>query len=258
MSSGGRTVISISSTFHPGANLLPIPADLLLMSSDGVFFYIHLTQVLGASTNCFNNILCADRSKPDGPSADDSVNSVTCVAEIASVLNVVLHSAYNISCANYVPTLDVLVAAAGALPLYGLAPKKYIAPSTSLYQLILAQAPVQPMKVYALASRHDLYELAKPVSSHLLAFPLENLTDDVASTVDARHLARAWSLTSSYLAWVSRPGSADVSPQVIGDACSSLSPHLCCPLCKRGLAVRIKDLLAQWSFAQVRLFLRSP
>ncbi|KAI0832056.1 hypothetical protein BC628DRAFT_1415520 [Trametes gibbosa] len=284
------TVISISSTFHPAANLLPIPSDLLLMSSDGVFFYVHLTQVLGASTNYFNNIICTDQAESDGSISTGCLSSVKCVVESSMVLNIILHTAYNLSCAHYVPALNVLIDAVGALPIYGLAPKKHVAPTTTLYRLILAQAPVQPLEVYALASRHDLYELAKPASSHLLAFRLEMFTDDLARTVDAvylkrlfwlhlmrlaalkrlllpvpyphpatedcgfadqRKLGRAWTLAASYLAWESRP---DVSPQVIGDACASLSDYLCCPLCKKGLAARIKDLLARWSFVQVRFF----
>ncbi|KAH9857324.1 hypothetical protein C2E23DRAFT_807526 [Lenzites betulinus] len=256
------------------------------MSSDNVFFSVHLTQILATSTNYFNHIIGTNHTEVERATMSGALGRVICVEETAPALNIVLHCSYNLSCAQYLPELDVLVAAVDALPIYGLAAKKHIAPSGALYRLILAQAPAQPLKVYALASRHDLYELAKPASSHLLTVPLDTISDDLASTIDAvylkrlfalhmgrlavlkglllpapyphpateecnfteqRKLARAWSLTASYLAWQSRP---NVSPQTIGNACSSLSPYLCCSLCKTTLAVRIKDLVTQWSFAQ--------
>ncbi|KAI0819194.1 hypothetical protein BC628DRAFT_1413848 [Trametes gibbosa] len=261
------TVISISSTFHPAANLLPIPSDLLLMSSDGVFFYVHLTQVLGASTNGFNNIICADQAKSDGSMSTGRLSSVICVVETSAVLNVVLHSAYDMSCAHYVPALDVLIAAVGALPVYGLAPQTHVAPSTALYRLILAQAHARPLEVYALARPAtararavDAVYLKRLFVLHLtrraalkrllLPAPYPHPATADCGFADQRTLGRAWTLAASYLAWEARP---DVSPQAIGEACASLSGHLCCPLCKKGLAARIKELLARWSFVQCAL-----
>ncbi|KAI0630854.1 hypothetical protein C8Q77DRAFT_1219673 [Trametes polyzona] len=271
--------ISVSTTFHPAANLLPIPSDLILVSSDGVVFYVHTTQVLGMSDNYFNGIV--SRNKIAGNSTP-----TPWVPETGTVLNVILHSVYKVSCAHYMPDLDTLVSAVDAMPSYGLSPKTHVAPHTALYDLLLGIAPIQPLKVYSLASRHDLYELARPVSSHLLALPLDALTDDVARTIESvylkrlfvlhirrlhalrglllppphphpategcsfeqqRHLARAWTLAASYLAWESR---ADVSPSVIEGALASLSEHLRCRQCKNALADRIKELLARWSFVQ--------
>ena len=35
------TIVSVSTTFFPGANLGPLPPDLIFLSSDTVFFYVH-------------------------------------------------------------------------------------------------------------------------------------------------------------------------------------------------------------------------
>ena len=97
----------------------------------------------------------------------------------------------------------------------------------------------------ALAAAHDLYELAVPVSSHLLSFALHSLTDELALRIgpvymkrlfflhlgrldalkrlllppphphpptagcdfaEQKRLTRAWALASAYLAWDARPG----------------------------------------------------
>ncbi|KAI9001393.1 hypothetical protein BD414DRAFT_32517 [Trametes punicea] len=275
-----NTIVSVSTTFHPGANLLPIPPDLILLSSDGVFFYVHTTQVLSMSTNRFNDLVPPKliRSK-----ACDDLGPIVALPEIATVLNIVLHAVYEMSCAHYRPNLDTLIAAVDAMAMYGLPPKRHIAPSTPLYLLILSQAPMQPIVVYALAAAHDLYDLAVPVSSHLLSFPLHSLTDDLAVRIgpvymkrlfflhlgrldalkrlllppphphpptedcdftEQKKLTRAWALASAYLAWDARP---DLSTSAMESALLPLADHLSCRVCKRSLAERVKQLIVQWS-----------
>ncbi|KAI0630821.1 hypothetical protein C8Q77DRAFT_1160337 [Trametes polyzona] len=232
-------IVAVSSTFHPTANLLPTPVDLLITSSDGVIFHVHTSKILTVDYEDFP-------SHPIGFTSPSFGTEYTAlVPEVAAVLNVILHSAYGLSCARYCPPLDVLVAAVGAMPDYGLAPTAHVVPGMDLFNCILALAPTQPMKVYALASRHNLYQLARLVSSHLLSFSLSTLTDDVLYRIepvylkrlfvlhhnrlvalkrlllappqthsetldcgfmDQRKLTRAWELASSYLAWESRPG----------------------------------------------------
>ncbi|KAI0629252.1 hypothetical protein C8Q77DRAFT_315396 [Trametes polyzona] len=277
------TVVSISTTFYPLAKLLPVPSDFILVSSDNVLFYVHTAQLLSVSNNRFNNTIPANgangQSKPCGDHG-----ALARVSEPSTVLNILLHCAYGLSCAQYTPTLDILIAAVDVMPSYGLSPKAHVSPSTPLYSLILGQAPMRPFHVYALASRHDLYELAKPVSSHLLPYPPDTLPDEIAMQIGAvylkklcvlhagrlealkrlllppphphpctpecdfaeqKKLSRAWALAAAYIAWEAR---ADISPSTIQSALSSLADHLSCELCKQSLADRIKQLLVQWSF----------
>ncbi|OJT09632.1 hypothetical protein TRAPUB_13885 [Trametes pubescens] len=236
------TIVSISTTFHPTANILPIPTDLVLISSDKVLFYVHTTQVLGVSTNHFNDTILPQLlgDLKSGEVEGGVHNPITHVPESSAVLNVILHSSYGVPCEQYKPTLNVLITAVDAMPSYGLSPKALVVPATSLYSLILAQAPIHPLHVYALASRHDLYELAKPVSSFLLSFSLDTLMGDFVSLIapvylkkiyvlystrldalkrllylpphihpstpecdfaEQKKLARAWALATAYLAW---------------------------------------------------------
>ena len=239
-------IISISTTFGPTANLLPIPPDLILMSSDTVFFYLHTAQLLTATTNHFNG-LCSQARPTRHPDATEASSSpeVVSVPESSAVLNIILHASYDLSCAHYNPSLDALIAAVDAMPIYGLSSKQHVAPNKPLFTLLLARAPIQPISVYALAGAYDLAELATPVSAHLLSFPLHTLPDalayrmgpiylkrlfflhvgrihalrrllvapphphpptDECDFTEQKKLTRAWALASAYLAWDARPG----------------------------------------------------
>ncbi|KAI0677072.1 hypothetical protein C8Q78DRAFT_1073808 [Trametes maxima] len=276
----GNTIVSVSTSFHPAANLLPIPPDLILLSSDGVFFYIHTTQALSMSNNQFNRLVPPE---PIKSKVCDDLGPVIPLPDAATVLNVVLHVMYEVSCAHYHPSLDTLITAVDAMATYGLSPKAHIAPSSPLYSMILSQAPVQPIAVYALAASYDLYELAVPVSSHLLSFSLHTLTDDLAMRIgplymkrlfflhlgrldalkrlllppphphpptancdftEQKKLTRAWALASAYLAWDARP---DLSTSVMESALCPLADHLSCDVCKKSLVDRAKQLIVQWS-----------
>ncbi|KAI0367032.1 hypothetical protein BV20DRAFT_612664 [Pilatotrama ljubarskyi] len=278
------TVVSVSTTFHPLANLIPIPSDLTLISSDDIYFYVHTTQVLSASTNRFNNIVSPDRAISD--KAGNGLGLVARVSETAVVLNIILHCVYGISFTRYKPALDTLITVVDAMPSYGLSPKTFVAPSTLLYASILGQAPLRPVLVYALAARHDLYELAKPVSSYLLSLRINSISDEVMRQIgpvylkrlsllqverermlkqllfppphphaatqqcdfeEQKKLARAWALATAYLAWDARP---DLPPSAIQSTLSSLADYIPCHLCKKGLADRIRHLLIQWSFVK--------
>lgn len=280
-------VVSISTTFFSGANLNTLPPDLVFLSSDAVFFYVHSEQVLGASENGFCGLLPAKQADPPPALKSfprvEELGPIIALPESAHVVNVVLHTIYGISCAHYAPALDVLLAALDALHEYGIPLKRYCTPSTPLFSLILAQAPYNPIEVYALAARHDLYDLAVPISSHLLGYQLANLSDELvqkmgpvylkrlfflhlgridalkrlllppphphAPTADCdfteqKKLTRAWALASAYLAWDARP---DLSMAAIEAALRSLEEHLSCGVCKKALGERIKQLIVQWS-----------
>ncbi|PCH41502.1 hypothetical protein WOLCODRAFT_17151 [Wolfiporia cocos MD-104 SS10] len=282
------TIVSVSTTFHPGANLNPLPADLVFISSDAVFFYVHSHQVLGASENGFRALLPAKVSpksviKGANSNLDLDFGSIIPLPEPAPVLNIVLHTIYEISFAHYSPALDTLIAAVEALSSYGVPVAQHCAPGSPLYTLLLAQAPIAPLEVYALAAQHDLYELAVPTSAHLLGYHLATLNDEHARKmgavylrrlfflhlgrvdalkrlllpppyphaptpecdfVEQKKLTRAWALASAYLAWDARP---DLSMSAIESALCPLGEHLSCEVCRTALNERIKQLVVQWS-----------
>lgn len=170
---------------------------------------------------------------------------VVVLPESSVVLNVVLHSIYDISCAHYSPSFESLSAALVFMTTYGIPVKRHTARSTPLHALFLSHAPFYPLELYALAASYDLYDLAVPTSSHLLSLSLASLTDEMVDHIGPRYLkrlfflhfgraealkrlllppphphsptvfcdfteqkklTRAWALASAYLAWDARPG----------------------------------------------------
>lgn len=273
-----NTLVSVSTTFFPGAQLHALPPDLVLLSSDSVFFYVHLHILLAASENNFSSLLPPSLRTDPG-----SVGPVVPLPESSVELNIVLHAIYDMSCSHYSPSFEAIVSALSVMDAYGISVKKYVARSTPLYNLLLCHAPIYPLELYALAASHDLYDLAVPTSSHLLSFSLASLTDDMVDRIGPRYLkrlfflhfgrsdalkrlllppphphpptvscdfteqkklTRAWALASAYLAWDARP---DLSTSAIESALAPLGEQLSCEQCKLALRERLKTLIVQWS-----------
>lgn len=235
-----NALVSVSTTFFPGAQNHALPPDLVLLSSDSVFFYVHLHVLLAASDNSFNSLLPPSPKAKSGP-----MGPVVLVSESSTVLNIVLHAVYDMSCSHYSPSFESLAAALNAMTIYGISLRTHVAPTTSLHTLLLSLAPVYPLELYVLAASHDLYDLAVPTSAYLLSFSLASLTDELAERIGPKYLkrlfflhfgradalkrlllppphphpptptcdyseqkklTRAWALASAYLAWDARPG----------------------------------------------------
>ncbi|KAG6337356.1 hypothetical protein ID866_1729 [Astraeus odoratus] len=244
-----NTLVSVSTTFFPGAQLHSLPPDLVLLSSDSVFFYVHSHILLSMSNNGFNSLL------PPSPNVDSSpLGPVLILPEPSVVLNIVLHTIYDMSCSHYSPSFESLSAALAVMSTYGISVQKHVSRSTPLHALLLSHAPLYPLELYALAASYDLYDLAVPTSSHLLSFSLASLTDEMVDRIGPRYLkrlfflhfgradalkrlllppphphpptatcdfveqkklTRAWALASAYLAWDARPGTS--SPTLVWD-----------------------------------------
>jgi hypothetical protein len=183
-------------------------------------------------------------NQPQNQSVDGN-HVIVMLPETAEILNVVLHTMYMMPCTQFSPSLECIVQAVDALSKYGVPLKTFVAPSTPLYSLILARAPLFPIELYAVAAHNDLLELATAISSHLLAYNLSSLTDELALRIgplylkrlfflhlgrndalkrlllsppalhgptpqcdftEQKKLTRAWALATAYLAWDARPG----------------------------------------------------
>ncbi len=235
-----QTMISVSTTFFPGADLDVLPTDLIVISSDSVFFYVHTDKLLAASNNGFKSHLpLKEQDQPGG------LGNVLPLHVDSVVLNILLHTIYNMSAAHYAPTPEALIAAVESLEKYGLSVRTYLAPGSPLYTLFLGTAPQAPIEFYAFAGAYDLHHLAIPISSFLLSYSLASLTDELAVKMgplylkrlfflhlgrvealkrlllpppqphvptancdftEQKKLTRAWALASAYLAWDVRPG----------------------------------------------------
>ncbi|KAL5507791.1 hypothetical protein ACEPAH_5409 [Sanghuangporus vaninii] len=276
----GNTCISVSTTFFPQSDG-DLATDVIILTCDSVFFYLNSKRLISASRNGFNSHLPIARENAD---SDPILN----LAETSAVMNILLHSIYDMSFAHYYPSLADLSAAVAACKVYGLPLKKYVASGAPLYQSLLSYAPTNPLDVYALAASNDLPDLAITTSSHLLSFQLPTLTDEMAMRIgpvylkklfflhlgridalkrllvvpppphaptqicdfaEQKAVTRAWSLATAYLTWEARP---DLSASTIESTLQPLAEHLTCDQCRTMLLGRIREVVVQWSMVKVR------
>ncbi|KAI0071638.1 hypothetical protein K474DRAFT_1693379 [Panus rudis PR-1116 ss-1] len=269
--------ISVSTVFHPAAQLDPAPPDTVLRSSDRVFFHAHRHVILAASANAFASLL-ADPP----PAASAQRPPVLPLDENADLVNVVLHCIYARSFAQFYPSLATLIAAVAALRKYGVPLQQYVAPETPLFIQLVDQAPLHAIEIYMVAAENDLHDLAVAVSPHLLSFHLPTVTDDMAirmgpmylkklfflhinrakvlqelmltppaphaptfecSNDEQQRLTRAWALACATLAWDARP---DLSVLTMQTVLSTMEEQLSCILCKESLRGRIEELITAW------------
>ncbi|KAI0073318.1 hypothetical protein K474DRAFT_1603561 [Panus rudis PR-1116 ss-1] len=173
----------VSTAFCPGADVDPSPYDSIIISSNKVYFHVHRQRLLSVSSNSFNFI-------------NLPVETEVHVPEHSTVLNVVLHTMYGISCSKYRLSLYLLLSSLSVLEKYGVAVKLFITPETPLFDLILMHIPSQEntIEIYMTAAAHDIFSLAQVVSPHLLSFQLPTLTDDMATRMGPIYLKRLFSL----------------------------------------------------------------
>lgn len=247
-----ETMVSVSTSFHPGAHA--VEPDMVFTSSDMVLFYVHSRVLESVSPNAFRRVIEAhhhqdkneDAKLGSGPN-NLKMEEIIPIPDTSVVLNVILHMLYGTSAAQNSPSFEELTTAVYRMPFYDINPRDYITPRTPLYQLLLTHAPLFPLEVYALAAHYDLEDLAVATSSHLLSYPLANLSDEMAQRMgavylkrlltlhldrfnalrhillapphphpatkecsfsDQRKLTRAWALVAAYLAWDARPGTS--------------------------------------------------
>ncbi|KAJ7021671.1 hypothetical protein C8F04DRAFT_1273416 [Mycena alexandri] len=282
-SEGTPIVLSLSNTFLPTAQLRSQSPNLILLTPDLVFFYVHSEVLQDASENGFNNFL------PTYSPTNELDYPIVTVPEASSVLNILLHTIYGLDCAHYSPSFATLVKAVESMKTYGIAPKLTILPSTSLFALLLCHAPHAPLDLYSLAGHYDIFDLAVAASAHLLSFSLPRLTDAAAkrmgpiylkrlfflhlgrtealkrallpppkthrptpgcSPQGQQALAREWALASARLAEDLRP---DMSTYALELALQPLAAHFPCTLCQNALNARVQDLTAEWAAVKVRL-----
>lgn len=188
-----ESIVSVSTTFHAGAQLDRHDPDLMLMSPDSVLFYVHSSIIYLPS--------CNDQSRPILPltppqeaySEDGQKSVIISVPESSEILNIILHAAYNMSCAQYFPSFDTLVIAVNSLSTYGLDVRNILS-TTPFYDVLLSNALTSPLELYALAAHHDLYDLAVATSPHLLSLSLSTITDAVCESMGPVYLKRLFFL----------------------------------------------------------------
>ena len=229
-------VIAVSTTFYPGWHRLD--TDLVFSSIDGVLFYLHTDFIHQSSPTALDAFL---------QSSTGRLGEIVVIPEPATVLTILLYALYRTSISPSSPSTDDLIVAIDKMPSYSMVVQALVTPNSPLHDLLLLQAPLRPLDIYALAAHHRLSELAVRSSLHLLGFPLETISDAMAVRIGPTYLrrlfvlqmmrtqtlgallrqplrfhpptkscdiewrkklGRAWELASAHLLWTARPGAS--------------------------------------------------
>lgn len=218
---------------------------MVVLTSDYVSFHLHSDILLAATNNHFNYMLIG--FDPENRAEFDP-NPIFAVSETSIVFTMVVCAIYSLPFAEYGPNFNTLMQAVDSMKIYGVTVKAVIAPSTSLYNILLTHVVEHALELYALAAHHDIYDLAVAASTHLLSYQLSSLSDEMATRIGAVYLkrlffmhlgraealrrlllpppyphepteacdsrtqtavTRAWALAASSLAWDPRGGTVD-------------------------------------------------
>jgi hypothetical protein len=111
----------------------PFPTDLVLLSSDQVYFFVHSARLLKHSGNGFAGLL-----------GDDKVY----LPENSEVLNLILHAFYNLDSSKFRPTVEMVAAALRSLQNYDVSLDELLTPShTYVDNHLASRDPVAPRDV---------------------------------------------------------------------------------------------------------------
>lgn len=183
-------VISVSVTFNINSNLDVLPPEVVLVSADNVYFYVHYHKLMQASSTQFGAWLPA--TKPVDCSASNPL--VVVVKEPAAVLNVVLYIIYGMRCNQHFSSFDVVAAAVRSLDKYGVRLRECLASDQPLYHLILTRAPLDPVEAFAIAGENQIEDLAVSISPYLLRIWVDEVPNETAIRIGPVYLKRMFSL----------------------------------------------------------------
>jgi hypothetical protein len=275
LGSDNKVLVSMSTTFYPREDH---PSDLIIISSDNVFFSVHKRVLLERSQNAFGGQLYRKEYQ-----------SFT-VNESSEVFNLILHVFYDFDPVNYKPTLDQIACMLSSLPIYGLAPSTVIIPGKPMYNHILSMALHAPLDTYALVCQHRLEVLAIEISHHLISVPLHSLTDEQCLSMGPIYLRRLVFLhlgrterlkqllkdppvshaptqhcdaidqkRKLHAAWKEAAGqlcfeaSANTPVSLLHASLTSVIDRLSCEECKTATRERIRKLIVDWTLVKTTI-----
>jgi len=175
------TIVSMSTTFCLGVMGDPYPTDVLLLSSDNVFFCVHSITLLLHSLNKFGGYL-KDISQPILLSAH------------SAVVNLALYALYGLNPSGFNPTLGLMTQAFNFLIDHGILPNDCIPPANPFCESIHKLGVQYPLEAYMVVAYFNLEHLAIDVSRNLLTLPLPDITEEVAVTIGPTYLRRLFFL----------------------------------------------------------------
>lgn len=153
-----------------------------LLSSDKVIFHVHTPVLFQSSNNGFAELSHFPLD----------VGIVFRLDSSSDILNIVLATIYGMAYEIFSQDLVCIIAAIDSFQVYGIDVPVYVHGHSLLAEYLNAQAASSPLLVYALASRHNLEDLAISTSSYLLVMELNEaeLSEDIVRLIGARYLKR--------------------------------------------------------------------
>ncbi|TFK85203.1 hypothetical protein K466DRAFT_664665 [Polyporus arcularius HHB13444] len=205
--------------------------DIQFVTVDNGRFYAHRGLLRYVSSDAFGGLLAG---------RDESIH----VPEASAIFAIALHVAYGLSCAHLTNiTLETIESAVNVLSKYGIPPQSFAAPNMPLFQLILSQASYYPIDAYALAAHYGFQDLAVAVSSHLLAYDLSGLTDELCVKMGAVHIKLLFDLHQTR---------RNALKNIVMNPPKMHQPHLACGTREQ------QDLTLAWAFAAAEMAWNAP
>ncbi|KAG8888185.1 hypothetical protein FRB98_008203 [Tulasnella sp. 332] len=149
------------------------------------------------------------------------------VEETSMVMNVVLHTIYNISCARYAPTYEIIVQALNSLRKYGIVMSSK--QDAEIWTMLLQHAIRSPnlaIGAYAICASHGRDDLCILTSRLTLTLSLDALTEADALTMGPTYLRRLFFLHCGRLEAIKRVIGVPPKPHLATPTCSLPSPQL--------------------------------
>lgn len=188
-----------STRFNPSEKDM-LDADLRLVSSDGVHFYVHRNILVRHSSNHFGSLLPETNwglemelemfQFLNTSELDVTTPAVIGMKYSAEVLSIVLHAIYQLSVQAYSPSPATLRAAIIALSQLGFDLNDIFSPESELFKLFVRAAEAEPLPMYAIAAHYSLESLAVSASAYTLDTPPSKISDELAVEMGAIYLKR--------------------------------------------------------------------
>ncbi len=171
------TVVSMSTTFCLGAIDDPYPTDVLLLSSDNVYFCVHSITLFLHSLNKFGGYLI-------------EVLQPIPLSSHSEVINLALYALYDLNPSAFNPTTGLMTQALLFLVDHGILPKDCITSKNPFCESIHKLGVQCPLETFMMVAYFDLEHLAIDVSRNLLNLPLQDITEQAALMIGPTYLRR--------------------------------------------------------------------
>lgn len=163
--------------------------DVIVQSSDDVYFAVHSDQIASTSTNEFASLIPTDSIH----SASDPTE--LSVQESSEILHGLFCSVYGLPSDSRLPSLASVRATFDALQKYGMTPLElYVYQGTYLYETALLHAHEHAFEAYALAGEYGIEDLAVATSAETTHLTMHTLQSDLAGIMGVSYLHRLYNL----------------------------------------------------------------